>query len=127
MIISFFDLSNSQCSLVRHTSTSFSRHVSASKGLIAISSGGSQDTGGTAFGADRSDSLSSRSEHSNSPGFLNEGSQTQSISRSPTQEMGSVSAAGTSAQNGDILRRTALRTRPQSARVQAVVVVGSPG
>ncbi|PBL00451.1 histidine kinase [Armillaria gallica] len=109
--------------VIRNTSTSFSRHFSASKGYISISSSGSQGTG-TGNGEDRTDSRSSVSSKSN---IMNTEA-ARSVSRSTPYDQSSVSASITSSlQTSDGLLRTSLRSRPRTARAQVVVVAGPPG
>ncbi|KAK0481591.1 hypothetical protein IW261DRAFT_1550690 [Armillaria novae-zelandiae] len=108
--------------VIRNTSTSFSRHFSASKGYISISSSGSQGTG-TGNGEDRTDSRSSSGISSKSNVMNTEVA--RSVSRSTLHDQSSVSASITSSlQTSDGLLRTSLRSRPRTARAQVVVVAG---
>ncbi|KAK0233760.1 dual-domain HisK/Mak2 protein kinase [Armillaria fumosa] len=111
--------------VIRNTSTSFSRHFSASKGYISISSSGSQGTG-TGNGEDHTDSRSSSGISTKSNVMNTEVA--RSVSRSTPYDQSSVSASITSSlQTSDGLLRTSLRSRPRTARAQVVVVAGPPG
>ncbi|KAK0208888.1 hypothetical protein DFS33DRAFT_1254916 [Desarmillaria ectypa] len=111
--------------VIRNTSTSFSRHFSASKGYISISSSGSQGTE-TGNGEEHTDSRSSGSGVS-SKSIMNP-EVARSVSRSTPYDQSSVSPSITSSlQTGDGLLRTSLHSRPRTARAQVVVVAGPPG
>ncbi|KII94402.1 hypothetical protein PLICRDRAFT_695401 [Plicaturopsis crispa FD-325 SS-3] len=129
--------------VIRHTSTSFSRHFSAAKGYISISSpGGSQGTQ-TGTGEDPSESVSSHSTSSHAALPPGEGSpRLMASNMSPTMDSPSVAASGKTAATvntstisatvsslppGDGLRRVALSTKSRVPRAHAVILVGPPG
>lgn len=114
--------------MIRHTSTSFSRNSSASKGFITISSSGSQDTG-TGTAEDQSDpgsspSGSSKAQESNAMvASPRTSSQYDQVAMSPS--IGP--SLGPSLGPSDGLRRVALRSKSRVSRAQVVLVVGPPG
>lgn len=111
---------------VRNTSTSFSRHFSASKGFLVASPADTHDVGvGSGLGDDQSETMSSRSE-SPSNGMNDMSSKMSSARTSPAFDQSSASI-GSSIQSGDGLRRVALSMKSRVARTQAVLVVGPPG
>jgi hypothetical protein len=109
--------------VIRHASTTFSRHVSASKGFITISSSGSQEAGTSACGDENSDAMSSTmSDHS--PG------QDNFRGRPPAshdQSMSSSMSVNSSNSPSGALRRSAFSSANRPPRTQAVVIVGPPG
>lgn len=114
--------------VIRHTSTSFSRHFSASKGFITILSSGSQDAG-TAVSEDRSESLSSQSESSNTPAITNDNNPKppQTRGSSAYEQSSAAMSLSPTLSHSDGLRRAAFRTKSRVARAQAVLIVGPPG
>ncbi|KAK7468476.1 Chk1 protein kinase [Stygiomarasmius scandens] len=120
--------------VIRHTNTSFSRHMSTSDGHFMSSSAGSQDTGtggtGTGTGEDAAESVSSQSG-SGSAGAGNDyhpNNKSATTRYSPTQDHSSMTLSiSPSIQTSDGLRRAALRARPRSSRAQVIVIVGPPG
>ncbi|THU88468.1 hypothetical protein K435DRAFT_830560 [Dendrothele bispora CBS 962.96] len=117
--------------VIRHTNTSFSRHMSTSEGHITIaSSAGSQDTGtGTGTGEDPTESVSSQSGSASvgTGNDYNANNKSATTRYSPTQDHSSMTLSiSPSIQTSDDLRRTALRIRPRS-RAQVIVIVGPPG
>lgn len=113
--------------LVRHTNTSFSRHLSTSEGYIAISSSsGSQETGTAMSVGDDPESLSSSGSVSNSGMAPIDSAGNKSARYSPTQDYSSMSFSP-SIQTSDGLRRAALIRKPRSSRAQVVILVGPPG
>ncbi|KAJ7596782.1 dual-domain HisK/Mak2 protein kinase [Mycena floridula] len=93
--------------VVRNTATNFSRHFSASKGVIAISTSDS----GTGDGDGEDASHSSKSD---SPS-----------SRSPTVAI--TLGSGHTGSSNDSLRVTALKSGPRISRAHVVIVQGPPG
>ncbi|KAJ3724256.1 hypothetical protein DFJ43DRAFT_1157787 [Lentinula guzmanii] len=115
--------------VIRHTNTSFSRHLSTSEGYIAISSSGSQDTStAMSFADDPTESLSSGGSVSNNgvAAVDSTGNKTGSARYSPTHDYSSMSFSP-SIPTSDGLRRAALIRKPRSSRAQVVVLVGPPG
>ncbi|KAJ3761553.1 dual-domain HisK/Mak2 protein kinase [Lentinula raphanica] len=114
--------------VIRHTNTSFSRHLSTSEGYIAISSSGSQDTS-TAMSAadDPTESLSSGSVSNSGVAPIDSaGNKSGSARYSPTHDHSSMSFSP-SIPTSDGLRRAALIRKPKTSRAQVVVLVGPPG
>ncbi|KAJ4499295.1 histidine kinase [Lentinula lateritia] len=113
--------------VIRHTNTSFSRHLSTSEGYIAISSSsGSQETGTAMSVGDDPESLSSSGSVSNSGMAPIDSAGNKSARYSPTQDYSSMSFSP-SIQTSDGLRRAALIRKPRSSRAQVVILVGPPG
>ncbi|KAJ3894889.1 hypothetical protein GG344DRAFT_62575 [Lentinula edodes] len=113
--------------VIRHTNTSFSRHLSTSEGYIAISSSsGSQETGTAMSVGDDPESLSSSGSISNSGMGPIDSAGNKSARYSPTQDYSSMSFSP-SIQTSDGLRRAALIRKPRSSRAQVVILVGPPG
>ncbi|KAJ3807998.1 dual-domain HisK/Mak2 protein kinase [Lentinula aff. lateritia] len=113
--------------VIRHTNTSFSRHLSTSEGYIAISSSsGSQETGTAMSVGDDPESLSSSGSVSNSGMGPIDSTGNKSARYSPTQDYSSMSFSP-SIQTSDGLRRAALIRKPRSSRAQVVILVGPPG
>ncbi|KAJ3802608.1 hypothetical protein GGU11DRAFT_813370 [Lentinula aff. detonsa] len=115
--------------VIRHTNTSFSRHLSTSEGYIAISSSGSQDTStAMSIAEDPTESLSSGGSASNNGVVAvdSAGNKSGSARHSPTHDYSSMSFSP-SIPTSDGLRRAALIRKPRSSRAQVVVLVGPPG
>ncbi|KAF9072703.1 dual-domain HisK/Mak2 protein kinase [Rhodocollybia butyracea] len=116
--------------VIRHTNTSFSRHLSTSEGYVAISSStGSQETG-VGLSDDTAESSSSQSGSLSNSGYQvimdSGGTKSTSPRMSPVQDHNSVGFSP-SVQTSDGLRRAALRPKLRSSRAQVVVLVGPPG
>ncbi|EPS99596.1 hypothetical protein FOMPIDRAFT_1147208 [Fomitopsis schrenkii] len=113
--------------IIRHTSTSYSRYIGASRNAILV--GSSDSTGATSAPTDeRSESRSSsRSDGSPTP---------MSASDPNSPKLGSVKASDTSGTpmsistgmtGSDGLRRVALAPSSGRARTHAVIITGPPG
>ncbi|TFY70059.1 hypothetical protein EVJ58_g21 [Rhodofomes roseus] len=112
--------------IIRHTSTSYSRYIGASRNAILVGS----DSGGTTsvLTEDRSDSRSSRSEGSPTPMSASDPNSPKvgSIRASDTSGTPmSISTGGVTASDG--LRRVALAPSSGRARTHAVIILGPPG
>ncbi|TFK76709.1 dual-domain HisK/Mak2 protein kinase [Pluteus cervinus] len=107
--------------VIRNVSTSFSRHFAASKGFIAVSSVGSQDSAMMSTD-DLAESLSSRSDSS----VLNDDASSRAASTAHLYDPGTLSSSN-SMLSANGLRRVALRPKSRVSRTQAVIIVGSPG
>ncbi|OBZ79765.1 Peroxide stress-activated histidine kinase mak2 [Grifola frondosa] len=81
--------------IIRHTSTSYSRHIGASRGSIIVGSSGSATTAtvGTGTGDDPSESMSSKSEVSGQMGMSPETSSPK-LSSIKASDLSSVAAVG---------------------------------
>ncbi|KDQ54896.1 hypothetical protein JAAARDRAFT_196280 [Jaapia argillacea MUCL 33604] len=122
--------------VIRHTTTSYSRHLGASKGLLTASTGGSQHTSTgttTNTGDDKDDSESSRSGSEMNHHFgMFDGSPRMSparVSQSPVAEHSSVAmSTSASVPASDGLRRVALvPAKSKAARSHTIIVIGPPG
>ncbi|CCM01303.1 uncharacterized protein FIBRA_03352 [Fibroporia radiculosa] len=113
--------------IIRHTSTSYSRHIAASRGSIVVGSSESGTNTGTTD--DHSESRSSKSDVSQhgpmSPGDAM--SPRPSVRISETNVTTAVTTTSTSASGSDGLRRVALVPSSSRARTHAVIVLGPPG
>ncbi|GBE78499.1 histidine kinase [Sparassis crispa] len=117
--------------VIRHTSTSYSRHIGASKGSIILGSSDSATGTTTGTGEDRSESMSSKSEVSGL-GQISTGTSSDALSPKlssmRSSELNSSATLSTSpVSTSDGLRRVALSPSTSRPRTHAVVVVGPPG
>ncbi|KAH9945631.1 histidine kinase [Amylocystis lapponica] len=114
--------------VIRHTSTSYSRHIGASRGtMMPGSSGSSAGTRTDRTGEDREDSASSKSEGSG-PGPMSADPQSPQIAslRASEQSVATMSTSPPVSSNGG-LRRVALSPSSGRPRTHAVVILGPPG
>ncbi|KAH9850662.1 histidine kinase [Lenzites betulinus] len=111
--------------IIRHTSTSYSRQIGASRGSFVVSSSGS---GGTSSLEDPSDSMSSKSEAS-AQMMITPESPSSKISSVDTIQQGSTATTITSGtvSTSDGLRRVALTPSQSRARTHAAIILGPPG
>ncbi|OSD05781.1 histidine kinase [Trametes coccinea BRFM310] len=114
--------------IIRHTSTSYSRQVGTSRGLI-VSPGGSPGTSTIGTGEDPSDSMSSKSEASanmvvspDSPG-----SKVSSLDTVPHGSTTTTTITSGTVSTSDGLRRVALAPSHSRARTHAAIITGPPG
>ncbi|KZT06226.1 histidine kinase [Laetiporus sulphureus 93-53] len=116
--------------IIRHTSTSYSRHIGVSHGSFIISSSDSGTNTGTT--EDPSDSRSSKSEGSAHSPLNASDSHSPKLSSTrpsdPSVTTVSVSVStGAGPSGSDGLRRVALAPSSSRARTHAVIVTGPPG
>ncbi|PCH33241.1 hypothetical protein WOLCODRAFT_21861 [Wolfiporia cocos MD-104 SS10] len=115
--------------IVRHTSTSYSRHIGVSRGTTVMGSSDSGGTGtGTGTGEDQSDSMSSKSGSSSPPMSMGDpGSPSPKIASIRVSEnSGTPMSVSSGLTASDGLRRIALAPSSR-ARTHAVIVTGPPG
>ncbi|KAH7929368.1 dual-domain HisK/Mak2 protein kinase [Leucogyrophana mollusca] len=115
--------------VIRHTTTNFSRHLSARKGILPLSSSGSQGTGdaGGDEGA-QSDSASSQSVSTQGGPPSNDGSpKLPTLRLSSVPELGSPMSVSPSGAPSDGLRRVALKNKTNLVRAHAIMITGPPG
>ncbi|KZT67653.1 histidine kinase [Daedalea quercina L-15889] len=111
--------------VIRHTSTSYSRYIGASRNAILV--GGSDSAATTSAPTeDRSESRSSRSEDSPTPMSASDPSSPRVGRTSDTSATTmSISTGGMTGSDG--LRRVALAPSSGRARTHAVIILGPPG
>lgn len=114
--------------IIRHTSTSYSRQIGASRGGFVVSSSGSAGTSTVGTGEDPSDSMSSKSSASAQMMVSPEspGSKISSID-TVTQQGSVMTVTSGTASTSDGLRRVALTPSQSRARTHAAIIVGPPG
>ncbi|CDO70926.1 hypothetical protein BN946_scf184829.g34 [Trametes cinnabarina] len=114
--------------IIRHTSTSYSRQIGASRGFV-VTPGGSPGTSTVGTGEDPSDSMSSKSEASanmvtapDSPG-----SKVSSIDTVPHGSTTATTITSGTVSTSDGLRRVALTPSHSRPRTHAAIITGPPG
>lgn len=126
--------------IIRHTSTSYSRHISSTRGGFIVSSSGGSATGTGETYDDRSESMSSKSSNSVAHTMANG----TSVSDMASPKMGPVRSPDAQAipaqqhsvssvtrdspvSTSDSLRRVALGPSASRAKTHAIVIHGPPG
>ncbi|KAI0793300.1 histidine kinase [Abortiporus biennis] len=137
--------------VIRHTSTSYSRHVGASRNSIVVSSSGSQTATGTGGTVDDTESVSSKSDTSYqnpmlspsssvsvtvggggspavAPSSINGGTVVEGSPRlNSLRESPVAMSTSPPVSSSDGLRRVALGPSQRRARTHAIVIQGPPG
>jgi hypothetical protein len=111
--------------VVRNVSTSFSRHYSATKGLMALSPTGSARESIEEFSDEMSSHSGSPHPHVSTHSDTSPSMVGQSDAGPPDQS--SPASFNMSIQSSDGLRKGMLRGKSKASRTQAVIVVGPPG